>query len=102
MVEDWLVHRFVIIIGHHHPGARRQPSGMVSPVKKPGSPPPNGIVIRVGSFDEDIAHHAYRADRRGVQLQADEHLIAAVRKGDGLVHHDGLVLADLRADQLFI
>lgn len=55
MVEDGLVHRFVTIIGHHHPGARRQPSGMVSPVKKPGSPP-NGRVIRVGAFDEHIRY----------------------------------------------
>ena len=62
MVEDGLVHRFVTIIGHH-PHGGSQPSGMVSPVKKPGIPPLNGGVVSVGTFDEDIAHHAYRADR---------------------------------------
>nr|DAG19974.1 MAG TPA: hypothetical protein [Caudoviricetes sp.] len=41
MVEDGFAHRFVTIIGHHRPGARRQSRGMVSPVKKPGSPPPS-------------------------------------------------------------
>lgn len=75
---------------------------MVSPVKKPGSPPPNGGVIRVGAFDDDIAHHAYRADRCGVQSQADEHLIAAGRKGDGPVHRDGLAVADRRVERLLI
>lgn len=39
VVEVGLVHRFVTIIGHHRPGARRQSRGMVSPVKKLGSPP---------------------------------------------------------------
>lgn len=75
---------------------------MVSPVKKLGSPPPHGIVIRVGTFDENLAHHAYRADRCGVQLQADEHLIAAGRKGDGPVHYAGLVLADRHGERLHI
>ena len=56
MAEDGLVHRFVTIIGHHHPGARRQPSGIVSPAKKPGSPPPHSSVIRVGAFDEHIQY----------------------------------------------
>lgn len=74
---------------------------MVSPVKKPGSPP-HGSGVRVGTFDENLAHHAYRADRCGVQLQADEHLIAAGRKGDGPVHRDGLVFADRRVELLFI
>lgn len=40
MVEDGLVHRFVTIIGHHQPDGRSYASGIVSPVKKPGSPPP--------------------------------------------------------------
>lgn len=71
VVEVGLVHRFVTIIGHHPPDARRYPSGIVSPVKKPGSPPPHGSVVSVGAFDEDIAHHAYRADRLGVELDAD-------------------------------
>lgn len=55
MVEDGLVHRFVTIIGHHRPGARRQSRGMVSPVKKPGSPPPERRVIRVGGFHAQFA-----------------------------------------------
>lgn len=95
--------QFVIgIIGHHPPDGRSYARGIVSPVKKPGSPPPNGGVIRVGTFDENIAHHAYRADRCGVQLYADENLIAAGRKGDGPVHHDGLAVADRRAERLLI
>ena len=34
-----LLIRFVIIIGHHPPDGRSYASGIVSPVKKPGSPP---------------------------------------------------------------
>ena len=56
MVEDGLVHRFVTIIGHHPPDGRSYASGIVSPVKKRGSPPPNGRVIRVGAFDEHIRY----------------------------------------------
>ena len=55
MVEDGFAHRFVTIIGHHRPGARRQSRGMVSPVKKPGSPPPERRVIRVGGFHAQFA-----------------------------------------------
>ncbi|MDN4187344.1 hypothetical protein DC496_02950 [Bifidobacterium breve] len=73
----------------------------MSPVKKPGSPP-NGSVIRVGAFDEDIAHHAYHADRLAVRTDADDQPIAAGRNGDGLVHHDGLAVADRHAEQLLI
>ena len=43
MVEDGLVHRFVTIIGHHPPDSRAYCNGMVSPVKKPGSPPPMAV-----------------------------------------------------------
>ena len=96
-----LLIRFVTIIGHHPPDGRSYARGIVSPVKKPGSPP-NGSVIRVGTFDENIAHHAYRADRCGVQLHADEHLITAGRNGDGLVHNGGLAFADRRVERLFI
>ena len=70
---------------------------MVSPVKKPGSPPPNGSVIRVGTFDENIAHHAYHADRLAVKTDADEQLIAARRNGEDPVHHDSLSVADRHA-----
>lgn len=75
---------------------------MVSPMKKPGSPPPNGIVIRVGTFDEDIVHHAYRADRLAVRSDADDQLIAAGRNGDGPVHRDGLAVADRHGELLLI
>ena len=54
MVEDGFAHRFVTIIGHHRPGARRQSRGMVSPVKKPGSPPERRV-IRVGGFHAQFA-----------------------------------------------
>lgn len=43
MVEDGLVHRFVTIIGHHPPDGRSYARGIVSPVKKPGSPPPTAV-----------------------------------------------------------
>ena len=92
MVEDGLVHRFVTIIGHH-PHGGSQPSGMVSPVKKPGSPP-HGSVVRVGTFDEDIAHHAHRADHFAC-YHADDDLIAAVR------HRYGHVDIDRRAIRYF-
>lgn len=55
MVEDGLVHKFVIIIGHHPPDGRSYASGIVSPVKKPGSPPPERRVIRVGGFHAQFA-----------------------------------------------
>lgn len=94
MVEDGLVHRFMTVIGHHRPGARRQSRGMVSPVKKPGSPPPHGSVVRVGTFDENIAHHAYRADHVAC-CDADDDLLAAVR------HRYGPVDIDRRAIRYF-
>lgn len=49
MVEDGLVHRFVTIIGHHPPDGRSYASGIVSPVKKLGSPPPTAVSY-VGGF----------------------------------------------------
>lgn len=55
MVEDGSAHRFVTIIGHHPPDSRSYRSGMVSPVKKPGSPPPERRVIRVGGFHAQFA-----------------------------------------------
>ena len=101
MVEVGLVHRFVTIIGHHPPDGRSYASGIVSPVKKPGSPP-NGGVVSVGAFDEDIAHHAYRADRFVVRTDADDQLRTAGRNGDGPVHHDGLAVADRHVERLCI
>ena len=55
MVEVGLVHRFVIIIGHHPPDGRSYASGIVSPEKKRGSPPPERRVIRVGGFHAQFA-----------------------------------------------
>ena len=92
MVEDGFAHRFVTIIGHHRPGARRQSRGMVSPVKKPGSPPPNGSVVRVGTFDEDIAHHAFHPYRFLVECDSDEQLVSVGWDGDVLVDRDGHVV----------
>jgi hypothetical protein len=43
VVEVGLVHRFVTIIGHHPPDGRSYARGIVSPVKKPGSPPPTAV-----------------------------------------------------------
>ena len=43
MVEVGLVHRFVIIIGHHPPDGRFYASGIVSPEKKRGRPPPTAV-----------------------------------------------------------
>lgn len=53
MVEVGLVHRFVIIIGHHPPDGRSYARGIVSPVKKPGSPP-HGFIVSVGQFQNRI------------------------------------------------
>lgn len=97
-----LLIRFVTIIGHHRPGARRQSRGMVSPEKKPGIPPPNGSVIRVGAFDEDIAHHAFRADRVLAECDSDEQLVSVGWDGDGPVHCDGLAVANRHAAHLTI
>lgn len=90
MVADDLVHRFVTIIGHHPPDLR-QLSGIVSPVKKLGSPPPNGSVIRVGTFDENIAHHDYRADHVA-SCDADDEFLAAARHRYGPVDIDRRVI----------
>ena len=65
---------------------------MVSPVKKPGSPPPNGSAIRVGTFDENIAHHAFRADRFLADCDSDEQLVSVGWDGDVLVDRDGHVV----------
>lgn len=44
MVEDGLVHKFITnVIGHHPPDGRSYARGIVSPVKKPGSPPPMAV-----------------------------------------------------------
>lgn len=99
MVEDGLVHRFMTVIGHHRPGARRQSRGMVSPVKKPGSPPPHGFIVSVGRFDEDFAHHADQADLPP-QLHPDEEMLASFRNRDLGVHREGLPVGDRLVQQL--
>ena len=86
-----LLIRFVTIIGHHPPDGRSYARGIVSPVKKPGSPP-NGSAICVGAFDEDIAHHASRADRFLVECDSDEQLVSVGWDGDVLVDRDGHVV----------
>lgn len=63
MVADGFVHKFVIIIGHHPPDGRSYASGIVSPVKKLGSPPPNGSVVSGLGFEEDVANQHDFADR---------------------------------------
>lgn len=75
---------------------------MVSPVKKLGSPPPNGSVIRVGTFDENISHHAHHADRFLAEFDSDEQLVSVGWDGDGPVHYDGLAVANRHAVQLTI
>lgn len=65
MVEVGLVHRFVIIIGHHPPDGRSYARGIVSPEKKPGSPPPHGFIVSVGQFQNrfgDIRGTAVRIE----------------------------------------
>lgn len=86
-----LLIRFVTIIGHHPPDGRSYARGIVSPVKKPGSPP-NGSAICVGTFDENIAHHAFRADRFLADCDSDEQLVSVGWDGDVLVDRDGHVV----------
>ena len=89
MVEDGLVHRFVTIIGHHPPGARRQPSGIVSPVKKRGYPPPERRVIRRGELQLGLRVHSGGIKNDAVFLltsrcgrgEPDDDQPAAVRDG---------------------
>ena len=76
MVEDGLVHRFVTIIGHHRPGARRQPSGIVSPEKKRGYPPPERRVIRRGELQLGLRVHS-------LVIKHDAVFILAARCGRG-------------------
>ena len=48
-----LLIRFVTIIGHHPPDGRSYARGIVSPEKKPGSPP-HGFIVSVGQFQNRI------------------------------------------------
>ena len=83
MVEDGLVHRFVTIIGHHRPGARRQPSGIVSPVKKRGSPPPpDAGVERARKLQLRAAHGQPAVQRK----EADDEVLAGGRGETQVLH----------------
>lgn len=52
---------FTTLIGGHPPDVTIQPNGMVSPVKKPGSPPPDGFIVGVCAFDEHFSEVHGRA-----------------------------------------
>lgn len=93
-----LLIRFVTIIGHHPPDGRSYARGIVSPVKKPGSPP-HGFIVSVGRFDEDLAHHADQADLPP-QLHPDEEKLASFRNRDLGVHREGLPVGDRLVQQL--
>lgn len=92
MVEDGLVHRFMTVIGHHRPGARRQSRGMVSPEKKPGSPP-NGSVVSGLGFEENVANQYEFADR-GRWHDTYEQLRRAGRNRDVRVNRLRLIVCD--------
>lgn len=89
MVEVGLVHRFVIIIGHHPPDGRSYARGIVSPEKKPGSPPPHGFIVSVGQFQNRIGDirgtavriefDTYPATAGGVESQ--EQIVRILRDG---------------------
>lgn len=89
MVEVGLVHRFVIIIGHHPPDGRSYARGIVSPVKKPGSPPPHGFIVSVGQFQNRVGDihvsavriefDTYPATAGGVESQ--EQIVRILRDG---------------------
>lgn len=88
MVEVGLVHRFVIIIGHHPPDGRSYARGIVSPVKKPGSPP-HGFIVSVGQFQNRVGDihvsavriefDTYPATAGGVESQ--EQIVRILRDG---------------------
>ena len=63
-------------------------------MKKLGSPP-RSESIRFGGFDENVAHHAYRADHAAC-CYADDEFIAAVR------HRYGPVDIDRRGIRYFV
>ena len=93
MIEDGLVHRFVTIIGHHPPDGRSYASGMVSPVKKPGSPPPNGSVVSGLGFEEDVANQHESADR-GRRYDTYQQLLRVGWNRDVRVNRLRLIVCD--------
>lgn len=93
MVEVGLVHRFVTLIGHHPPDGRSYASGIVSPVKKPGSPPPNGSVVSGLGFEEDVANQYEFADR-GRWNDTYQQLRRAGRNRDVRVNKLRLIVCD--------
>ena len=92
-VENGRVHRFVTIIGHHPPDGRSYASGIVSPVKKPGIPPPNGSVVSGLGFEKDVANQ-YEFSDRGRWNDTDQQLRRAGRNRDVRVNHLRLIVCD--------
>lgn len=93
VVEVGLVHRFVTIIGHHPPDGRSYARGIVSPVKKPGSPPPHGSVVSGLGFEEDVSNQHEFADR-GRWHDTDEQLRRVGRNRDVRVNRLRLIVCD--------
>ena len=96
MVEDGLVHRFVIIIGHHPPDGRSYARGIVSPVKKPGSPPPHGFIVSVGGFHAQFAdgHTGGDAQARVIGGRGEADRIFPDRLGTWVFAHGAGIDAD--------
>lgn len=92
MVEDGLVHRFVTIIGHHPPDGRSYARDIVSPVKKPGSPPHGGVVSGLG-FEEDVSNQNVFVDR-GRWHDTYEQLLRVGRNRDVRVDYLRLIVCD--------
>lgn len=90
MGEDGLVHKFVIIIGHHPPDGRSYASGIVSPVKKPGSPP-HGFIVSVGQFHNRIGD----IHRLTIRIKLDAN--AAISRRMEPIHQIGGILSNLLA-----
>ena len=93
MVEDGLVHRFVTIIGHHPPDGRSYARGIVSPAKKPGSPPHGSVVSGLG-FEEDVSNQNVFADR-GRWHDTYEQLRRVGRNREVRVNHLRLIVCDI-------
>ena len=86
-----LLIRFVIIIGHHPPDGRSYARGIVSPVKKPGSPPPHGFIVSVGQFHNRIGD----IHRLTIRIKLDAN--AAISRRMEPIHQIGGILSNLLA-----
>jgi hypothetical protein len=99
---------FVTIIGHHPPDGRSYASGIVSPVKKLGSPP-NGSVVSGLGLEENVSnqyefadrgrwHDTYQQLRRfGWNRDVRVNPLRLIVCDTGLVQ-DGVYVADVRID----